>query len=101
MPFGYLNHLSAARNMVYLRSDAIDCLALPPGPSLQDVLKRIQEYLLAEQLTELETAGQLLLDELTRRYNAPLVKVRIGNLRPSGNWGELHGLTNLPSKHSP
>jgi hypothetical protein len=100
MPFGYFNHLSAARKKVYLRSDAIDRLALPPGPSLQDVLKRIQEYLSAEQRAALEKASQQLLDELTRRFDVPLVKVRIRNVRPSGNWGELHGLYE-PAEQTP
>jgi hypothetical protein len=100
MPFGYFNLLSAARKKVYLRSDAIESLALPPGPSLQDVLTRIQEHLSAEQRVALERASQQLLDELTRRFNVPPVRVRIRNVRPSGNWGELHGLYE-PAEQSP
>jgi len=101
MPFEYFNRLSAARKRIYLRSDAIGRLALPAGPPLEATLKQIQEQLSAERRTTLEQASQRLIDELIRRFNVPPIKVRVRSVRPSGSWGELHGLYEPGEEEAP
>jgi hypothetical protein len=93
MPFAYFDRLSPARKVVYLRSDAIERVALPDdGPPLPDIVSRIQSELHAERRKAVESASQALLAELARRLQVPSVRVKVLTVRPSGNWGELHGL---------
>jgi hypothetical protein len=92
MPFAYFERLSAARKRIYLRSDAIERVELPPGAPLDQVLKDLERALQSENRGEAERLAQALLGDLTRRLQVPRVRVRVLSVRPSGNWGELHGL---------
>lgn len=92
MPFAYFDRLTAARKRTYLRSDAIVRIELPAGPSFDDVLARMEVALRTENRGEVERLGQALLSELTSRLKVPRVRVRVLSVRPSGQWGELHGL---------
>jgi hypothetical protein len=92
MPFAYFERLSAARQRIYLRSDAIDRIELPPGPPLDDLLGEMELALRSENRGEVERLAQGLLNQLTTRLKVPRVRVRVLSVRPSGDWGELHGL---------
>jgi hypothetical protein len=92
MPFAYFDRLSAARKRIYLRSDAIDRVELPPGAPLTALLEEMQRALQTENRGEVERHGQSLLNDLTRRLDVPRLRLRVLSVRPSGNWGELHGL---------
>lgn len=92
MPFAYFDRLSAPRKVVYLKSDAIEYVALPPGPSLTDIVRQIESALQAERRRDVQSAAQMLLDELTARLQVPALRVKVLTVRPSGAWGELHGL---------
>ena len=92
MPFAYFDRLSPARQRIYLRSDAIDRVELPPGPVLQDLVAGMERALAAENRGEVERLGQALLGDLTGRLEVPRVRLRVLSVRPSGDWGELHGL---------
>lgn len=92
MPFAYFDRLSPARKVVYLRSDAIERIALPPGASLSHLVVQLEEELRAERRKPVEATAQALLCDLTQRLRVPAVRVKVLTIRPSGNWGELHGL---------
>ena len=92
MPFAYFDRLSAARKQIYLRSDAIEQVELPAGPSLERLLRDMESALAAENRGEVERLAQRMANALTRRLNVPRVRLRVLSVRPSGDWGELHGL---------
>lgn len=92
MPFAYFDRLSPARQRVYLRSDAIERVELPAGPALEPLLHEMEVALLHENRGEVERLGQGLLNDLIGRLQVPRVRLRVLSVRPSGNWGELHGL---------
>jgi hypothetical protein len=92
MPFAYFTRLSPARKAIYLRSDAVDRIHLPPGPSLFDSVARLEQALTGEKRKEVQSVAQAILSDLTKRLGVPAVKVKVLTVRPSGNWGELHGL---------
>jgi hypothetical protein len=92
MPFAYFDRLSPARRRIYLRSDAIERVDLPPGPALQGLVADLERALASENRGEAERLGQSLLNDLTARLKVPRVRLRVLAVRPSGNWGELHGL---------
>ena len=92
MPFAYFERLSAPRKTIYLRSDAIERVDLPPGADLRARLDDRDLALRSENRAQVERLAQTLCDELTGRLHVPRVQVRVLSVRPSGNWGELHGL---------
>jgi hypothetical protein len=92
MPFAYYERLSPARKKIYRQSDAIERVDLPRGRALDELLQQLESALRAENRGEAERFGQALLDDLTARLKVPRIRVRVLSVRPSGNWGELHGL---------
>lgn len=92
MPFAYYERLSAGRKKTYRRSDAIERVDLPPGPALEAWLGQMEMVLRNENRGEVERLAQALINDLTTRLKVPRVRVRVLSVRPSGNWGELHGL---------
>ena len=92
MPFAYFDRLSPVRQRIYLASDAVERLDLPAGPPLNELLEDLEISLRAESRDQVERLSQALLSDLTRRFKVPRVRVRVLAVRPSGNWGELHGL---------
>lgn len=92
MPFAYYRRLSAARQRIYRRSDAIQEVPLPEGLSLEPLAARIREALAAERRKDVERAGQALLDALCAALAVPRLRLAVHAVRPSAHWGELHGL---------
>ena len=92
MPFAYFDRLSPSRQRIYLRSDAIERVDLPAGTDLQGLVDDLEHALARENRGEAERFGHALLNDLTKRLSVPRVRLRVLAVRPSGNWGELHGL---------
>jgi len=92
MPFAYFDRLSPARKRIYLRSDSIERVDLPQSPSAERLVKDMEAALASENRGEAERFAQALLNDLCSRLKVPRVRVRVLSVRPSGNWGELHGL---------
>jgi hypothetical protein len=92
MPFAYFDRLSPERQRIYLKSDAVERLDLPPGPSLHGLLHDLEIALRGESRDAVERLSQALLSDLAGRFKVPRVRLRVLAVRPSGNWGELHGL---------
>ena len=92
MPFAYFDRLSPARKRIYLRSDSIERVDLPQSPLAERLVKDMEAALASENRGEAERFAQALLNDLCTRLKVPRVRVRVLSVRPSGNWGELHGL---------
>jgi hypothetical protein len=92
LPFAYYDRLPASRRRIYDRSDAIVELPLPPGPDTAPVIAAIAAGLEADRETAVQRACQQLLDDLTLRFKVPSLRVNVYATRPSGDWGELHGM---------
>lgn len=92
MPFAYYDRLTSAQKRTYRASDAIHAIPLPPGPSADPAIGRIAEGLQREDRSAVEAACQVLLNDLTNRFQVPAVRVRVFAVRPKDSGGELHGL---------
>lgn len=92
MPFAFYDRLTAPRRRIYDRSDAIAALPLPPGPDLAPVVRSILDGLAAQSLPAVRRGCQALLDALADRFGVPPLRARVLAVRPSGDWGELHGM---------
>lgn len=101
MRFSYYDRLSAARQKIYRRSDAIVTLGLPPGLQLASTVDRIESALRADDRDALQRSCQALVDALNAGYRVPAARVRILAKRPLEGDGELHGLYEPGEGRSP
>lgn len=92
MPFAYYNRLSAARKVIYRRSDAITAVRLPEADKLRPWIAALAVALEDESPASLQQACQQLADALLQQLEAPPVQVLVLEVRPSDTYGELHGL---------
>ena len=92
MAFAYYNKLSAARQRIYRKSDAIESLGLPSGLSLGAAIAAIAEGLRLEHRLDTQGACQRLVNALVEGYSVPAVRVKVLLRRPADDYGELHGL---------
>jgi hypothetical protein len=92
MRFAYFDKLSRPRQRIYLRSDAIESLGIPPGLDLSDAITSISDALAADQRAGVQSACQRLISALTVGYHVPPIGVRVLAQRPADGSGELHGL---------
>ena len=92
MPFAYYRRLSPARKRIYRRSDEITSIPLPRADDLRPLTVELAEALEEEDRREAERICQQLVDGLTERLKVSPVQVTVLKVRPSDDWGELHGL---------
>jgi hypothetical protein len=100
MRFAFYDRLNASRRRIYDRSDAIVTLALPAGPDLSDHVTAITEALARDAQRDVQRGCQTLMDALVARFTVPPVRMKVWPARPSGDWGELHGLY-VPDNDTP
>ena len=92
MPFAYYAKLSAARQRIYRKSDAIERLDLPAGVDAGARVARIREALSRDDRGAVQAASQGLIDSLVAGYRVQKIRVRVLAQRPADESGELHGL---------
>jgi len=92
MRFAYYDRLSPARKRIYRKSDAIESLGVPRGVATGFLIAQIRAALAAEDRADAQLACQRLVNALVDGYKVPAVRVRVLTQRPSGDYGELHGL---------
>lgn len=92
MPFAYYDRLSASRQRVYRRSDAIARVELPDAPAMVPLARAVEPALATGDPRAAQAACQALVDALDAQLGTPPVRARILTRRPSDAGGELHGL---------
>jgi hypothetical protein len=100
MRFAYYARLGRAQQATYRRSDAIVTLELPRGIDPADDVRAIAGALDADRRTDVQKYCQSLASMLARGYNVPPLDIKVLAQRPSGDYGELHGLYD-PREDSP
>lgn len=92
MPYSYYSKLKASDRAIYRRSDEIETIALSGAKNLRPIVKLLKHSL----ATENRNAIELNVREFTRRLlnlaGVSPVIIKVLAVRPSNNWGELHGL---------
>lgn len=92
MPYAYYARLSKANKAVYRRSDAIATVQLEAAGRLRPLARRLARALAAERRAAVETSVRELCAALLADIGAPPITVKVLAVRPSDDWGELHGL---------
>jgi hypothetical protein len=90
--FDYYNRLSARRQSIYRQSDEIKQVRLPDPGKLQPVIPELEAALKSENRRDIEKLSQRIADEIVSQLKAPEIRVQVLAVRPSDDWGELHGL---------
>ncbi|GAB4209972.1 MAG: hypothetical protein OHK0013_30040 [Sandaracinaceae bacterium] len=94
MPFDYYDSLSAKNKRIYRASDAVSEIVLP-GPALEALrvkTRRIRGALAAVSQRATQSACRELVRGIAEALCVPIPDVRVHEVRPSGAYGELHGL---------
>ncbi|HEX7785063.1 MAG TPA: hypothetical protein VF653_02470, partial [Methylomirabilota bacterium] len=92
MPFAYFKRLTRRQQAIYLESDGITRMPLPPGSRLQPMVTALARALEGGERARTESAAQRLVLGLASALGAPPVRVKVLAARPHADWGELHGL---------
>jgi hypothetical protein len=92
MRFSYFERLSAKDKRVYLRSDALREVKVPDTAALTPLVVELQRQLEAGRRIRTTRACNTLVLALCKQLGAPPVRVRVREVRPSWDGGELHGL---------
>jgi hypothetical protein len=92
MVFSYYHRLPAAAKRVYRQSDAIAAIELPQAAALQPFIPLLAQALREEDRAGIETLCRELANGILSSRNVPLLRVKVLAVRPSADWGELHGL---------
>lgn len=92
MPYAYYHRLSAGRQRIYRRSDAIESVDLPGLEELRPLVRNLDKALRSEDRRAVSTATQALADALTQSLKVEPVEVIVQLTRPRAARSELHGL---------
>lgn len=92
MVFDYYKRLSASRQSVYRQSDAIIAVKLPDAQILRPPALALVEALKSENRTVVQRLSQQITDGIIGQLQVPPLRIQVLAVRPSDDWGELHGL---------
>jgi hypothetical protein len=92
VPFSYYDRLSSRAQAIYRKSDATTFLELPRAEDLRPGVEDLRVALARDDRRAVEQAASLLASGLARHLSLPPVTVAVLAVRPSAQWGELHGL---------
>lgn len=92
MRFAYYDRLSAARKRIYRESDAIERIELPDAAALCPLVAPLAAALKEENRAQVERLCGQIAAGIAQQLAAPPLRVAVLAVRPSSDWGELHGL---------
>ncbi len=101
MPFAYYQRLSARDRAIYRRSDGVTSLALARPRELHGLVSELRAALESEERLAIEAAAQALASGLGAQLELPPVRIEVLAVRPSADWGELHGLYTREAGRTP
>jgi hypothetical protein len=92
VPFAYYQRLTRMQQRVYRQSDGIAVIRLPGARGLGPLVGEMAAALAGENRAGIQGAADRLLAEVTARLGVAPLRAEVLAVRPSRNWGELHGL---------
>jgi hypothetical protein len=92
MVFDYYHRLSSKRQSIYRQSDAITEIRLPDPLPLRPAAQALQAALKSEDRGGVQRLAQSIADGIVAQTGVPALRIQVLAVRPSDDWGELHGL---------
>jgi hypothetical protein len=90
--FDYYKRLSARRQSIYRQSDAILKVLLPDPLPLRPAAEAMAGALKSEERATVQGLAQAITDGIVGQLRLPPLRIQVLAVRPSNDWGELHGL---------
>ena len=95
MPYAYYANLKASDKAIYRQSDKVEALSLTDAKSLRYFVDEIEAALADEDRAALEKLVRQFANALLEHLDVSPVVINVLTVRPSDDWGELHGLYEL------
>ena len=92
MKFSYYSRLSAKNKKIYDASDRIERTPLPDAAALWPFIPMLEAALMADDRGRVEETCRSIAAEVTAQLGVPPVNLKVLAVRPSNDYGELHGL---------
>jgi len=90
--FSYYARLSARQQAIYRASDRVTELRLPDPERIRPMVETLRRALEDENRKAVAQAARALSEALLGQLDVPSLAVKVLAVRPSSQWGELHGL---------
>jgi hypothetical protein len=92
VPFAYYDRLSRRDQAVYRRSDAVAAIPLRGARDLAPAVEALRAALGRDDPSGVAVAAAEVVGRISRALGAPAPVMEVLAVRPSRDWGELHGL---------
>lgn len=92
MRFAYYARLSRRDQAIYRKSDEVTSIPLPDAAAAAAAVERLAAALARDDAPGVAVAAAEIAGRLSRQLGAPAPVVEVLAVRPSRDWGELHGL---------
>lgn len=90
--FSYYSNLSKTNKAIYRASDRAGIIRLKNHADIRALIPGIEQALQAEDRLQVLACCQELVERMAGDLQVPSVTVKVFAVRPSHDWGELHGL---------
>ena len=98
MVYPYYSRLPSRQQAIYRASDRVAEIKLPHPAALRPAVEALREALAADDRRTVASSAATLSQALLAQLGAPPVALKVLAVRPSRNWGELHGLYTADEK---
>jgi hypothetical protein len=92
LAYPYFSRLSSRQQAIYRASDRVGEIRLPDATALLPCVQALGESLAAEDRRAVAAAAAALSRAVLGQFGVPPIRLTVLAVRPSRNWGELHGL---------
>lgn len=92
MVFNYYSKLTRRQQSIYRHSDKVEKIVLTDPEKLNNSISGLEQALISDNRGRVESFAKDMIDTLVVDINVPDVNIRVLTVRPSEDWGELHGL---------
>jgi len=92
MVFDYYHRLSKRDKAIYRASTRVETVPLRNPGLIKPLVAQMEGALAKEDRKKIEQLAGEIVNLLMAEFKAPRIKVKVLSVRPSNNWGELHGL---------
>jgi hypothetical protein len=92
VPFAYYDRLSRRDQAVYRRSDEVGAIPVRGARDLEPAVEALRAALARDDASGVAIASAEIAGRISRTLGATAPVVEVLAIRPSRDWGELHGL---------
>ena len=92
MVFGYYSRLTKRQQSIYRQSDRIENIKLNDPGKLTSKINGLELALKSDDWANTKLHSKQIIDLLVKDVGVPPINTKVLKVRPSDDWGELHGL---------